>query len=93
MRDIIRNIKRKRIIVLLLALVCTVLSITAVAPLANGASKYPTKSIEVIMGVPAGGGGDVLLRIVTNYLSRELGKPIIVVNKPGGEASQLRWML
>jgi len=67
-----------------ITLLFSVLSIIAVVSVANGASKYPNKPIDVIIGAPAGGGGDVLLRIITNHLSREIGKPIIVVNKPGG---------
>jgi tripartite-type tricarboxylate transporter receptor subunit TctC len=65
------------------ALLCAVLLVFAVG-LAESAEKYPARSIDVVIGFAAGGGGDTLLRIVAKYLQEELGKPIIVVNKPGG---------
>lgn len=38
----------------------------------------------MILGYEAGGGGDVLLRIITKHLSKEIGQPLIVINKSGG---------
>ena len=55
------------------------------SPPAEGAEKkYPNKAIEVIINMEAGGGADVLFRITAKHLSKELGVPIIVVNKGGG---------
>jgi tripartite-type tricarboxylate transporter receptor subunit TctC len=44
---------------------------------------YPNKPIQLIMPIPAGGGGDVNGRIMLDDLTRILGQQIIVSNKPG----------
>ncbi|AQV94078.1 ABC transporter substrate-binding protein [Cupriavidus necator] len=44
---------------------------------------YPTKPIRLIIGFPAGGGADNTARLYGDALSRELGQPVIVDNKPG----------
>jgi tripartite-type tricarboxylate transporter receptor subunit TctC len=53
---------------------------------ATAAKPYPARPIDVIIGFAAGGGGDTLLRIITQHLEKALGQSIIVVNKPGGGA-------
>jgi tripartite-type tricarboxylate transporter receptor subunit TctC len=47
-------------------------------------SRYPTKAIEYVVPFPAGGGTDVAARVIAKAMSRELGVPFIVTNKPGG---------
>ncbi|MDQ0219535.1 tripartite tricarboxylate transporter substrate binding protein [Peribacillus cavernae] len=49
----------------------------------NKDPEYPTKQIEVIVPFAAGGGTDLTARAVTEYLSEEWDKPVVVVNKPG----------
>lgn len=61
-----------------------ILFIFSLASTEASAQKYPQKPIEVILGYEAGGGGDVLLRIITKHLSKEMGQPFIVINKSGG---------
>ncbi|MDH6183963.1 tripartite tricarboxylate transporter substrate binding protein [Polaromonas sp. CG_23.6] len=51
-------------------------------PLAAVAA-YPEKSIEWVVPYPAGGGSDVVARILSLPMSRTLGQPIIINNKPG----------
>ncbi|HZG17765.1 MAG TPA: tripartite tricarboxylate transporter substrate binding protein [Candidatus Bathyarchaeia archaeon] len=64
-----------------------------VAPAASGTNQkaepagevdYPTKQIEYIVPYSAGGGVDLVARATADYLSKEWGQPIVVVNKPGG---------
>ncbi|MEJ8548465.1 tripartite tricarboxylate transporter substrate binding protein [Brevibacillus borstelensis] len=45
---------------------------------------YPTRQVEYIVPYSAGGGVDLVARAAADYLSREWGQPIVVVNKPGG---------
>ena len=47
------------------------------------AEPYPNKPIQLIMPIPAGGGGDVNGRIMLDDLTKILGQQIIVSNKPG----------
>lgn len=47
------------------------------------ASGYPNKPITIIVGYAAGGGNDVLARVVGEKMSANMGQPIIVENRPG----------
>jgi len=47
------------------------------------AQEYPTKPIKMIVEYPAGAGGDVFLRTMNKYVSKELGQTIVVENKSG----------
>jgi tripartite-type tricarboxylate transporter receptor subunit TctC len=47
------------------------------------ASAYPDHPIRIVLGFPAGGGADVLLRTITPGLAEELGQPVVVDNRPG----------
>ena len=47
------------------------------------AQGYPTKPIKMIVPYPAGGQTDVLARMTAQKLSDELGKPVVVENRPG----------
>ena len=42
-----------------------------------------TSALRVLVGYPAGGGGDVLARAVTKRLTQTLQRPVEVDNKPG----------
>lgn len=54
---------------------------TLVAPaLAQG---YPNKAIRVLVPFPAGGGTDIIARVVTNRLTATLGWSFVIENKPG----------
>ena len=62
---------------LALALVAT---LTA-APVA--AQQYPVRPVTVMVPFAAGGGSDLLARLVTQKLEERLGKPFIIENRPG----------
>jgi tripartite-type tricarboxylate transporter receptor subunit TctC len=53
----------------------------------QAAEKYPVKPIVFIVGVEAGADGDVLVRPVMERVSKMLGQPIMIVNKPGAGSS------
>lgn len=48
--------------------------------------KYPTRPIRIVVGFTAGGGNDIIARVVGQKLSEGLGQPVIIENKPGAGA-------
>ncbi len=49
------------------------------------AQGYPNKPIKVVVGFAAGGAADVIARIITPVLSRNLGQNVIIENRPGAD--------
>ena len=47
------------------------------------ADTYPSRPIRVIVPYPAGGGTDIIGRLISVHLSQRLGQSVIVENKPG----------
>src|SRR5215510_9836944 len=47
------------------------------------AQAYPTRPMRIIVGFPAGGGSDIIARLMGLYLSERLGQPFIIENRPG----------
>jgi tripartite-type tricarboxylate transporter receptor subunit TctC len=47
------------------------------------AEDYPSKSLTIVVSLAAGTGMDAVARLYADKLSRALGKPVIVENKPG----------
>ena len=47
------------------------------------AQSYPAREIRVVVGLPAGSGGDVIARFYADKLAQLSGKPVVVENKPG----------
>ncbi len=56
----------------------------AVAMPASAADTYPSRPITLIVPWAAGGGTDAVARIIGSLLEKELGQPINVVNRTGG---------
>jgi tripartite-type tricarboxylate transporter receptor subunit TctC len=53
---------------------------------AAGQESYPSKPIRVLVGYAAGGGNDIIVRVMAPELSKGLGQPIVVENKPGAQS-------
>ncbi|ESH88081.1 MFS transporter [Cupriavidus sp. HPC(L)] len=47
------------------------------------AQNYPTRPVTIIVPAPAGGGIDLIARVVGEKLAVKLGQPFIVENRPG----------
>lgn len=73
---------------LIAAVICSTLIATlSVATAANAQTDFPTKRITVLVPYPAGGIVDIATRIVTDEVSKTLGQPIVVENKPGANTN------
>jgi tripartite-type tricarboxylate transporter receptor subunit TctC len=60
------------------------LAAAASAPrIAAAQAGWPDRPIRWVVGYPAGGGTDVLARLVGAGLSTRLGQPVVVENRPG----------
>jgi tripartite-type tricarboxylate transporter receptor subunit TctC len=47
---------------------------------------YPNRPIRLVVGYSAGGGNDLIARIVAARLQDKLGQPVVVDNKPGAQS-------
>jgi tripartite-type tricarboxylate transporter receptor subunit TctC len=63
------------------------LSISLV-PAAGWSLDYPTREVELIAGYPPGSTLDHIARLAGKFAEKYVGKPIVVVNKPGGGGSR-----
>src|SRR5262245_53325713 len=44
---------------------------------------YPTRPVRIVVGAPAGGGFDMVARLMGQWLSERLGQPFVIENRPG----------
>jgi tripartite-type tricarboxylate transporter receptor subunit TctC len=47
------------------------------------AQTYPDRPVRVLVGFPAGGGTDIVARLVSQWLSERLRQPFYIENRPG----------
>jgi tripartite-type tricarboxylate transporter receptor subunit TctC len=64
------------------ALAAALLSI-GLAAHALSAQEFPTRPVTIIVPSTAGGGTDIIARIIGDALSRELGQAFVIENRPG----------
>jgi tripartite-type tricarboxylate transporter receptor subunit TctC len=69
-----------------LQLTASALTLSAISRTAR-AQVYPSKPLRWIIGFPAGGGADTVARIMEPWLSKRLGQPIIIENRPGASTN------
>jgi len=53
---------------------------------APGQDAFPSKPIRIVVGYSAGGGNDIIVRVMAPELSKGLGQPVIIENKPGAQS-------
>ena len=77
--------KRQRIISFFFGLV--LLTVLCGPPPLRAAEPYPVKPINFVVPMEAGSDGDIVSRPLAEKASAILGKPVVIVNKPGGGSS------
>ena len=65
------------------AATCAVLVVAVLAPAAAPAQTWPAKPIRFIVPFAAGGGTDLLARLIAPRLTETLGQPVVVDNRGG----------
>ena len=58
-----------------------------IASMAAWAQGYPDRPLRLVVGFPPGGSGDFLARIIAEELTREIGQPVVVDNRPGAASN------
>ncbi len=61
-------------------------ALAAMSWTAQGQS-YPSRPVRVIVGLAAGGGQDIVARLMGQWLSERLGRQFIVENRPGASGN------
>jgi tripartite-type tricarboxylate transporter receptor subunit TctC len=59
---------------------CALLAIPALAQ-----DAFPSRPIRILVGYAAGGGNDIIVRVMQPELQKGLGQPVIVENRPGAQ--------
>src|SRR5262245_20957817 len=47
------------------------------------AQVYPARPVRIIVGFAAGGGYDIIARLIGQWLSERLGQSFVIENRPG----------
>ena len=66
----------------------TILATLLVAPLLTMAQSgpYPNKPVKVLVPFNAGAATDIVARAILERMSRQMGQPFIIDNKPGASS-------
>jgi len=62
-----------------IAVACAVAAIGALA----SAQTYPTHPVKIMVGANAGGGTDIIARMLADKYQAAMGQPFVIENKPG----------
>ena len=71
---------------------CVAVALASFAAIAGTAlaQEFPSRPVELMVAFPAGGSTDIGARVLAAIAEKQLGQPIVVVNK-GGAGGQVGW--
>ncbi len=75
-----------RLYPLLTGIACALLLSTTGQAQDDPAKNFPNKPVRIIVGYSAGGGNDIVARVVSAKMAEGLGQPVIIENKPGAQS-------
>jgi tripartite-type tricarboxylate transporter receptor subunit TctC len=70
----------------LFALALGLIALSAAIAAAPAETKWPTRPVRFILTLGAGSGSDIGARLLADRLAERWGQPVIVENRPGGDA-------
>jgi tripartite-type tricarboxylate transporter receptor subunit TctC len=70
----------------LYALALALMAVSAITFMASAEAKWPTRPVRFILTLGAGSGSDIGARLLADRLSPRWGEPVVVENRPGGDA-------
>jgi len=70
----------------LFALALGLIAVSAVTFMASAETKWPTRPVRFILTLGAGSGSDIGARLLADRLTPRWGQPVVVENRPGGDA-------
>ena len=70
----------------LFALALALMAVSAVTFMASAETKWPSRPVRFILTLGAGSGSDIGARLLADRLTQRWGQPVIVENRPGGDA-------
>jgi tripartite-type tricarboxylate transporter receptor subunit TctC len=62
---------------------CALLAVSVTVAHAGDAGSYPDRPVRMLLPFSAGGGGDILGRLLAERFAAQLKQPVVVENKPG----------
>jgi tripartite-type tricarboxylate transporter receptor subunit TctC len=51
----------------------------------DAARSYPSKPVRIIVGYAAGGGNDIIVRVLAPHMQDGLRQPVVIENRPGAQ--------
>jgi tripartite-type tricarboxylate transporter receptor subunit TctC len=77
----------RRHLAIALATLALAAPLALATPVATQAQRYPDHPVRIIVGYAAGGGPDVMARVVAAELGTQLGQQFFVENRPGANGT------
>lgn len=59
------------------------LILASVLSMGAHAQAYPSHPVKIVVPFPAGGGADIVMRVLQSKLSEHLGQPVVIENRSG----------
>jgi len=69
------------------AVILIILAASLAMPAAHADDAYPAKPVHVLVGFPAGSVADIVIRLLGQKASADLGQPFVVENRPGASSN------